>query len=316
MHGFWDNLPRPFFVLAPMADVTDVPFRSVIARCGRPDVFYTEFVSARGLASDGRERLLRDLTLTDTDHPIVAQFFGTRPQDLLGAGRLARELGFDGVDINMGCPDRSIMKQGAGAALIGNPELASELIRALREGFGGPTSVKTRLGRTRTDEMDAWLGAVCAAGPDTLIIHGRTVTEMSKVPAHWDLIGRAAVIAHDAGVNCVGNGDIVSREQGAQLAAEHGVDGIMVGRGIFHDPWIFGAATEHTPRERLSLLLHHADLWERHWQGMKSFDLMRKFIKVYVSGWAGAAELRAALMSVRDADALRAVISQSGMMDA
>ncbi len=291
-----------------MADVTDVPFRTVVARCGRPDVFYTEFVSAHGLASDGRERLMLDLAIAPTDHPIVAQFFGTDPEHLRSAGVLARELGFDGVDINMGCPDRAIVKQGAGAGLIGKNTLAQELIAALRNGFRGLVAVKTRLGLRATDEMDAWIPALLDAKPDVLVVHGRTVKEMSKVPTHWDLIGKAAALAHNAGVRCIGNGDVVSRAQGIELAQQYGVDGIMVGRGIFQNPWLFNAQQrDHTPQERFALLREHIDLWEKQWGGVKSFDLMRKFFKVYVAGWPGAAALRARLMQTKSADEVRAV---------
>lgn len=296
-----------------MADVTDVPFRSIVAQCGRPDVFYTEFVSAHGLASAGRARLMVDLALTTNDHPIVAQFFGTEPEHLHAAGALARELGFDGVDINMGCPDRSIMKQGAGASLISNPSRAVELIAALREGAAGlPVAVKTRLGKHSVDEMDAWIGAVLSAKPDVLIVHGRTVKEMSKVPAHWDCIGRAATMARDAGVLCVGNGDVDSRAQGISLAHQYGVDGYMVGRGIFHNPWLFGERGdhEHTPHERLDLLLKHTEAWLAQWDGVKSFDLMKKFYKVYASGWPGAAHLRAQLMEVKTAEQVRTLVGE------
>ncbi len=313
-HGFWDTLKKPFFILAPMADVTDVPFRSIVARCGRPDVFYTEFVSAHGLASPGRDILMRDLALTPADHPIVAQFFGTRSEHLHAAGALAKELGFDGVDINMGCPDRGVMKQGAGIALAKNPALAREIIAALREGAGGlPVAVKTRLGLYRTDEMESWIPEVLAAQPDVLIIHGRTMQEASKVPAHWDLIGRIAQMCHDAGVLCVGNGDVMSRAQGIALAEQYGVDGIMVGRGIFHNPWLFAGrdAASVGSRERLELLLAHTDAWVAHWGMEKSFDLMKKFYKVYVSGWPGSAELRARLMEARDADTVRTLVTDS-----
>jgi tRNA-dihydrouridine synthase len=312
--NFWDTLPRPFFVLAPMADVTDVPFRSVIASCGRPDVFYTEFVSAHGLASAGRERLMLDLALTQNDHPIVAQFFGSQPEHLRAAGALARELGFDGVDINMGCPDRSIMKQGAGGALIGNTSLAVELIHAIRDGAGDlPVAVKTRIGRTSTKEMESWIAGVLDAKPDVLVVHGRTVKEMSKVPAHWDLIGRATVMAHEVGVLCIGNGDVMSRTQGEALATEYGVDGVMVGRGIFQNPWLFNPAVEPatvTPHQRLELLLCHTDAWVAHWGTEKSFHLMKKFFKMYVAGWPGAANVRALLMDAGDAENVRSIIQR------
>ncbi len=301
--SFWHTLPKPFFVLAPMADVTDAPFRSIVARCGRPDVFYTEFVSAHGLVSAGRERLMLDLALTETDHPIVAQFFGTNPEHLFSAGALARELGFDGVDINMGCPDRSIMKQGAGAGLIGQGTLAKELIHALREGAGGlPVAVKTRIGKSNIDEMESWLTTVLDAKPDVLVAHGRTVKEMSKVPAHWDRIADASTMAHEAGALCVGNGDIMSRAMGVECAQESGVDGVMVGRGIFHNPWIFNPSIDAesiTKEQRIELLIAHTQAWVAHWGEKKSFDLMKKFYKVYISGWPGAAHLRAQLMGVK-----------------
>lgn len=301
--SFWNTLPKPFFVLAPMADVTDVPFRSIVARCGRPDVFYTEFVSAHGLASVGRERLMLDLALTDAEHPIVAQFFGVNPEHIYSAGALARELGFDGVDINMGCPDRAIMKQGAGAGLIGQTALAQELIHALRDGAHGlPVTVKTRIGKSNTNEMEPWLTAVLDAKPDVLVVHGRTVKEMSKVPAHWDHIADAARMAHEAGVVCVGNGDITSRAMGIERASESGVDGVMVGRGIFHNPWLFNAAVNAesiTKEQRIELLVAHTQAWVAHWGEKKSFDLMKKFYKVYISGWPGAAQLRAQLMEAK-----------------
>jgi tRNA-dihydrouridine synthase len=311
-HGFWDNLKKPFSVLAPMADVTDVPFRSVVAACGRPDVFYTEFVSAHGLASAGRQRLILDLALTDGDHPIVAQFFGTKPEHLFAAGALARELGFDGVDINMGCPDKGVMKQGAGVSLVKTPQLAQELIAALREGAGGlPVAVKTRLGLYKPEEMDTWIPQVLEAKPDVLILHGRTMKEASKVPAHWDLIGRAATMSRDAGVLCVGNGDVNDTRHGIELCQQWGTDGYMVGRAIFRNPWLFGphSAAEHSPQERMQLMLTHTDAWSRQWDGIKSFDLMKKFYKVYISGWPGASHLRAQLMDASDAAQVRAIIA-------
>lgn len=297
-----------------MADVTDVPFRTIVARCGRPDLFYTEFVSAHGLASAGRDRLIKDLALTQGDHPIIAQFFGTNPEHLYAAGVLAGELGFDGVDINMGCPDRGIMKQGAGISLCRTPALAIELIQALREGFRGFTSVKTRLGLMRTEEYAEWIPALLKARPDMLTIHGRTAKEMSKVPAHWDLIGAVARLCHDVGVQCIGNGDVMSRTQGIELAEQYMLDGIMVGRGIFHDPWLFNPdRSDHTPQERLDLLREHIDLWVQQWGGVKSFDLMKKFFKMYVSGWDGAAALRARLMECKAPDQVYMLLSESAI---
>lgn len=320
--GFWNDIHEraaamgePFFVLAPMADVTDVPFRSIIADNGRPDVFYTEFVSAHGLNSPGRDALIRDLALTENDHPIVAQFFGTEPEHFEAVGKLAKELGFDGVDINMGCPDRSIMKQGAGIAMAKDPSRAQEAIAALRQGAGTlPVSVKTRLGLRTADEMETWLPALLEARPDVLIVHGRTMQEMSKVPAHWDLLGRAAQMAHDAGALFVGNGDVMSREQGLELAERWNIDGIMVGRGIFQNPWLFNADVPPdsiTPEMRMSAAVRHTRLWSEHWAGIKSFHIMRKFYKAYVSGWSGSAALRSQLMQASDAESAERLILEA-----
>jgi len=296
--NFWNKLNPPFFVLAPMADVTDLPFRSIVAKCGKPDVFYTEFVSAHGLASNGREQLVRDLAIGEHDHPIVAQFFGTNPDHLFSAGKLARKLGFDGVDINMGCPDKSIVKQGAGIALSKNPKLAQELITALKDGaYGLPVAIKTRLGISNPQEWKEWIQAILESHPDVLIIHGRTMKEMSKAPAHWDIISEVAKVAHESGALCVGNGDIFSREQGIDMAKSSGVDGIMIGRGALQNPWIFEKGeTLHTKNERLGLLLEHIDLWIKQWDKIKSPNLMKKFFKIYCSGFSRSAILRARLM--------------------
>lgn len=319
--GFWKEahertaaVGEPFFVLAPMADVTDVPFRSVIADNGRPDVFYTEFVSAHGLNSPGRDVLLRDLSLTENDHPIVAQFFGTEPEHFRSAGALAAERGFDGVDINMGCPDRSVMKQGAGIAMTENSANAQKCIRALREGARGlPVSVKTRLGLRSTDEMESWLSALLDAEPDVLIVHGRIMKEMSKVPAHWELLGRAAEMAHERGVLFVGNGDVMSREQGVALGRQWNVDGVMVGRGIFRNPWLFSrdiAPDDVTPEMRLKAAREHTERWTAYWKDGKSFHVMRKFYKAYVNSWPGAAAVRQRLMECGSADEAVGILNE------
>jgi len=333
VHGFWDTVrdegaarEEPFFVLAPMAEVTDLPFRAVIANCGRPDVFYNEFVSAHGLCSAGRERLLKDLAIQESDHPIVAQYFGTEPEHFREVGRLSAERGFDGVDINMGCPDRKVVKQGAGISLAMDPPRARALIAAIRQGTEDagrslPVAVKTRLGLYRTDEMVPWLSALLEARPDVLILHGRTMKEMSKVPAHWDLIGEAARMAAEAGVLFVGNGDVTSRAQGTELAGLWGGPGIMIGRGIFQDPWLFSGEGLQGPTERIAVAREHTLRWVQHWgapsagsgQALKSFDLMKKFYKAYIRGWSGASALRAELMQTRTAEQALALLGADAL---
>ncbi|MEX2090915.1 MAG: tRNA-dihydrouridine synthase family protein, partial [Candidatus Paceibacterota bacterium] len=274
-NNFWKKLNRPFFILAPMADVTDMAFRQIICETGKPDVFYTEFVSADGLCSEkGRPKLMPHLKFGDNERPIVAQFFGATPENFYKCAQLAGELGFDGIDINMGCPAGKIVKHDSGAGLILNPELAKEIIRETKRGAHStssgqalPVSVKTRIGYNKiiTEE---WVSHLIEAEPAAIIIHGRTQKEMSKVPAHWDEIGKAAVLCRKAGIPIVGNGDVVTYAEGLKKAEQYGLDGIMVGRAIFSNPWFFNPSMDpatKTPEERIALMKKHIELFTELW---------------------------------------------------
>jgi len=237
--NFWQKLKQPFFALAPMADVTDVVFREIIAKYGKPDVFFTEFVSCDGLMSEGRESLLVDLKYTENQRPIVAQVFGSKPENFFKTAQLIKKLGFDGIDINMGCPDRSIEKQGAGASLIKNPKLAQEIIEATKKGAGNmPVSVKTRIGYNK-DEVETWIPALLEMKPTAITVHGRTRKELSKVSANWNSISRAVELAKDTGTIIIGNGDVLDLKDGKEKAKSSGVQGIMIGRSVFGNPWLF-----------------------------------------------------------------------------
>ena len=242
--GFWEKLKKPFFVLAPMADVTDAAFRRVIAKYGKPDVMWTEFVSADGLAlapEEGRKKLLTHLMYSESERPIVAQFFTSTPEHMKKAAELASELGFDGIDINMGCPDRAVEKQGAGAALMKNPKLARELMRAAKEGAPSlPLSVKTRIGFNK-NELETWLPELLAEEPAAITVHARTRKEMSKVPAQWEMVKRAVEIRDElkSKTLILGNGDVFDLTDAKNKATETGADGIMLGRAIFGNPWLF-----------------------------------------------------------------------------
>jgi tRNA-dihydrouridine synthase len=252
MKGFWEELKRPFFALAPMADVTDAAFRRIIATYGKPDVLWTEFVSADGLVlapPEGREKLLTGLMFSPIERPIVAQFFTADPEHMRQAAACAVELGFDGIDINMGCPDRSVEKQKAGAALMKTPTLAQELIRAAKVGAGKvPVSVKTRLGYNR-NELETWLPTLLETQPAVITIHARTRKEMSKVPAHWDHVKRAVEIrdAMHSDTYIVGNGDVLTLADAHVKAQWAGADGVMLGKAIFGNPWLFSERTELVP---------------------------------------------------------------------
>lgn len=303
-NNFWQKLRKPFFALAPMADVTDIAERQMLVKYGKPDVLYTEFVSADGLMSQGKEVLIKDLRFKKNEHPIVAQFFGDKPENFLGCAKLAKELGFDGFEINMGCPDKSVMKQGAGAALMKNPKLAREIIRAAKKGAGDmPVSVKTRIGFNK-NEIETWLPELLAEKPAVITIHGRTKKEMSKVDAHWDVIARAVEIAKGSGVLIMGNGDVKNLEDGIQKVKKSGVYGVMVGRGIFGNPWFFNSKIKNISLEKkLKVMIEHAKLFEKELanKNIKGFHVMKKHFKAYASGFDGAKELRAKLMETNSA---------------
>jgi tRNA-dihydrouridine synthase len=327
--SFWDALPRPLYVLAPMADVTDPAFRRIIAResahtrrdgtVGGPDVMWTEFVSADGLArapEEGKKKLLADLIYAPEERPIVAQLFTSNPAHMEYAAALARDLGFDGVDINMGCPDRMIEKQGAGAAHIKNPERAVEVIKAAMRGAGHhsggiPVSVKTRLGYN-TDILDEWLPTILDTEPAVVTIHARTRKDMSKVPARWERVARAVEIRNSLGVRTriLGNGDALSVPDAHAKVLMSGADGAMLGRAIFGNPWLFStrSITDIPLHKRLSVMVDHTALFSE-LLPHKSFAVMKKHYKAYVNGFEGAAELRTALMATENVEKVRRLVS-------
>lgn len=320
MTSFWSTLKKPFFVMAPMADVTDPAFRALVAKCGKPDVFWTEFVSADGLyhtrevgkLRDADNPLMRDLQFTEEERPIVAQIFSNKPEMIAYGTRLAAELGFDGVDINMGCPDRAIEKQGCGAAMIKTPELAREIIRAAKAASTLPVSVKTRIGYNK-EIIDEWLPVLLEEAPAAITLHLRTRKEMSLVPAHWDLMPRAVEIRNriNSDVLLIGNGDVQDLEDGRMKVAESGCDGAMIGRGMFGNPWVFaGRKPEDTLlEEKLAALTGLAHSFEQ-FSPHKSFAILKKHIKAFVTGFEGAVEFRAELMKAESAADLEKTIAQ------
>ena len=253
--------------LAPMADVTDAAFRSIIAKYGKPDIFFTEFTSADGLCNlKGRKSLIINLKFTSKERPIVAQLFGANPEKMRVAAALVLKLGFDGLDINMGCPDRSIEKSGAGAALMKNPKLAREIIRSAIEGVRGriPVSVKTRLGYNK-DELEIWLPEILKENVSAVTIHARTRKEMSLVPARWDRV-RAAVLIRDSLKSealILGNGDVRDIKDAEEKIKKTAADGVMLGRAIFGNPWLFNKSLkkEITKEQKLKTMVEHARLF-------------------------------------------------------
>jgi nifR3 family TIM-barrel protein len=316
--GFWATLPQPFFALAPMAGVTDAALRRLIALYGKPHVLWTEFVSADGLCSPGQGQLRRSLAYSALEHPIVAQLYGANPATMERAAALVAEWGFDGVDINMGCPDRSVEKRGAGAALSKTPALAQAMIRAAQRGARGlPVSVKIRLGYDR-NILETWLPALLQTAPAVVTIHARTRHEMSRVPAHWEALAHAVALRQRAGsaTYLVGNGDVVDLADARQKAHLTGVEGVMLGRAVLGNPWLFQqhrTAAAVPMAERLHGMLEHTWLFTALLSDIKSFDVMKKHYKAYVTGLPGSKTLLGQLMethSVADVEALVAAFLQ------
>ena len=310
--GFWEKLDKPFFALAPMYDVTDAVFRRIIARYSNPDVIFTEFVSVDGLAHpEGKKKLMHHLWFDESERPVVAQVFGIEPDNFKKVAGLCRELGFDGIDINMGCPEKNIVKQGTGSALIKNPTLAKEIIIATKEGAGEmPVSVKTRIGFSR-EEIDNWLPNILECDVANLTVHLRTRKEMSKVPAHWDLMEKIVELRNSIQKDTLitGNGDVVSIEQGKKLAQETKCDGIMIGRGVFGNPWLFNGEVQNiSVEEKLKVMVEHTKLFDELFGGIKNFAIMKKHYKAYVNGFDNASTLRAKLMEANDVESVEKIV--------
>lgn len=314
INNFWKDLPKPFFVLAPMEDVTDVVFRHVIAEAGRPDVYFTEFTNSVSYCHpEGRNSLRGRLAFTEDELPLVAHIWGDQPEHFREMSIGMAEAGFSGVDINMGCPVPNVAKKGKGSGLILRPEVAAELIEAAKAG-GLPVSVKTRLGYANLDEWRDWIAHLLEQDIVNLSIHLRTKKEMSKKDAHWELISDIKKlrdeIAPDTLITI--NGDIPDRETGLRLVEETGVDGVMIGRGVFKNPFAFEKEPkEHSSEEMLDLLRLHLDLFDKYGvEAGRAFKPLRRFFKIYVRGMRGASELRVQLMETQTTDEVRVLLDE------
>ena len=314
-------------MLAPLDDVTDTVFRQVIADCAAPDVFFTEFVNVDGLQSPGRPKLLKKLRFTESEQPLIAQIWGKNPENFrktaeqIADGTFARELGlpegvnFAGVDLNMGCPDKTVVKNGCCSALINNRELAKEIIDATKAGLDGrlPLSVKTRIGFSEIDLT--WIEFLLEQKLTMLTVHGRTRKEMSKVPAHWDIIGQCKELRDNIAPDTliVGNGDVRDRQHAEKLAEQYGMDGIMIGRGIFTDPYAFAKDSPWNsmkPEERIALYRKQVELFAETWQNReRPIHTLNKFCKIYINHFDGAKELREKLMQAQSTDELLEMLS-------
>ena len=310
--NFWSELPRPFFVLAPMEDVTDIVFRHVVSEAARPDVFFTEFTNTESFCHpEGIHSVRGRLTFSEDEQPMVAHIWGDKPDHFREMSIGLADMGFKGIDLNMGCPVDNVAKKGKGSGLILRPETAAEIIQATKAG-GLPVSVKTRLGYYEIDEWKDWLRHVFEQDIANLSIHLRTRKEMSKVDAHWELIEAVKKLRDEIAPDTLLtiNGDIPDRQVGLELAEKYGIDGVMIGRGIFNNPFAFEKEPrEHTSKELLDLLRLHLTLFNKYSkEETRQFKSLRRFFKIYVRGIRGASELRHKLMSTETTDQARALI--------
>lgn len=310
--NFWTNLPKPFFILAPMEDVTDAVFRHVVAEAGRPDVFFTEFTNSESYCHpDGIESVRGRLFYTEDEQPLVAHIWGDNPENFRKMSIGMAELGFKGIDLNMGCPVPNVASRGKGSGLILKPELAAELIQAAKAG-GLPVSVKTRLGFTEVNEWKEWLTHILKQDIANLSIHLRTRKEMSDYAAHWELIPEIKALRDEIAPNTLLtiNGDILDRQMGMELYEKYGIDGIMIGRGIFKNPFAFEIEPkEHSPKEYLDLLRLQLDLQDKYAQMLpRSMTGLHRFFKIYVKSFPGASELRSKLMNTKSTNEVREIL--------
>ena len=312
--NFWSELPRPFFILAPMEDVTDIVFRHVVSEAARPDVFFTEFTNTESYCHpEGIHSVRGRLTFSEDEQPMVAHIWGDKPEQFRKMSIGLKEMGFKGIDLNMGCPVANVAKKGKGSGLILRPERAAEIIQATKEG-GLPVSVKTRLGYYEIDEWKDWLKHVFEQDIANLSIHLRTRREMSKVDAHWELIEAIKTMRDEIAPHTLLtiNGDIPDRQKGLELANKYVVDGVMIGRGIFHNPFAFEKEPrEHTSEELLDLFRLHLSLYEKYSnEETQQFKALRRFFKIYIRGIKGASQLRHKLMSTETIDEARELLDE------
>lgn len=319
MNNFWQTLPQPFLALAPMEDVTDTVFRQLVIACARPDVCFTEFVNVDGMYSPGLSHVRQRLRFTDMERPLVAQIWGINPQYFYKAARELVDMGFAGIDLNFGCPEKKIVKKGACIALINNRPLATEIIQATKEGAGSkiPLSIKTRTGLDKAITQE-WVTFLLKHRIDALTVHGRTAKVLSDVPADWDEIGKAVGVRDKLGVKTliIGNGDVRDRIHALEFAHQYRVDGVMIGRGIFHNLWAFSNSSVSQSQVRpdvklrMKLLLLHCQLFKKTWKDKKPFHVLKKYFKIYLSGFAGAKDLRIQLMKTNTVAEVKTTLSR------
>lgn len=331
--NFWNNLERPIIGLSPMDGVTDGAFRYMIAKYSRPGVMMTEFTNVEGLAR-GASEMLKAFIYDEIERPIVAQIYGVEVDSFYKCTVMLLAMGFDGVDINMGCPANKVASRGSGAGLIQTPELAKEIIRACKRGAVDwangisleeagvhenlravvrvvgervlrPISVKTRIGFDE-DTAEEWMKHLLEEKPANITLHGRTLKQMYLGEANWAAIGRAANVVRGSGVSFLGNGDVHSMADARAKCEQYGLDGVLVGRAVMGKPWFFDGEEPVTLEERMAVLLEHCRYFVS--LGHLPFHVIKKHLAWYCHGFVGAKEMRMAMMRAGGLDDVEEII--------
>ena len=322
--NFWEEFKSDIYSLAPMEDVTDTVFREVVLSVATPgllNVLFTEFCSTDGLCHPvGQKKVAHRFYVNPSERALlkekgvklVAQIWGSKPEKFSQAVKfLTSEFEFDGIDINMGCPVKKIVKQGACSALIGKPELAREIFQATRENTELPVSIKTRTG-LKKHNTEEWISEVISWKPAAVILHCRTQTDQSDRPADWTQMNIAVELMNSIApeIPLIGNGDIFSMEDAQRFMIQTAAEGVMFGRGIFQNPWLFNESlSERTPSEKIELLWKHASLFEETWGRSKNFSLLKRFFKIYVSSFGNSAKLKNELMNVNSLEEVHDILN-------
>ncbi len=342
--GFWDQLEKPIIGLSPMDGVSDAPFRFITAKYGKPSLLITEFTNVEAINHAGI-KALSAFIYNEIERPIVAQIYGINPKAFYKTAIIVCELGFDGIDINMGCPSKAVSGNGAGAGLIKTPDLAREIIKTCKQAVEDwsngktleeldldplifqyiqelkkekniiterkilPISVKTRIGYDQIVTLD-WIKNLLEEEPANITLHGRTLKQMYTGLANWNEIAKAAELIHQSGLKTtiLGNGDVKSLEIAYENIKNYGVDGVLIGRGSYGEPWIFRG--EHKSlKQKLEVALEHAKAYEKIFGiGEKSFAPMKKHLGWYCTDFPNAKELRMQLIRCNSADEVENII--------
>ena len=321
--NFWHKQITPSFSLAPMEDVTDTVFREMVLRNseeGQLHLLFSEFTSTDGMCHEiGHDKVKHRLQINASEQKqlkaksvkLIAQIWGKNPEKYYKTAQyIAQETDFDGIDINMGCPVKNVVKSGCCSALIEEPELAKEIILATREGSNLPLSVKTRIGFKEV-VTDSWISHLLGMPIDAIILHGRIQKQMSEGLADWNEIAKAVDLRNELApyIKIIGNGDVLSYQDGLDKVNQFGVDGVMIGRGIFKDPWLFNPnLSEVDENTRLKMLWEHTELYEQTWQGNKNFAILKRFFKIYCKDFYGAAKLCHQLMQTSSANEVKSAL--------